>query len=256
MRKFCYFIFLSLLVCSQLMAKEGSILKIGAYELPPHMFLRGDGKTIDGSLYHYIQKEIVTPLNLRADWSFHPFSRLLMEIEKGNIHLMSFLAKNSEREKILDFPKSATFKTYSVLVFRRGYAPKDITYDELHGKSVGHTQGSIVPDFLLKKGMKIEFLAGENSLERNLEKLKRKRLDAVFAPTKSHAEYMLQKTGFDKDLVIVPIKDSEIELYLAVSKKLPLEWRGKILKRLDQLGDKYYQEYNKRSSIYSMSGGF
>lgn len=256
MKKFYQFIFLLLISCNPLMAKEGIDLKIGAYELPPHMYLRGDGKTIDGSLYHYIQKEIVTPLNLRADWSFHPFSRLLMEIDKGNIHLMSFLAKNSEREKILDFPKAPTYKTFSVLIFRRGYAPKELNYDELHGKLVGHTQGSIVPDFLLKKGVKIEFLAGENSLERNLEKLKRKRLDAVFAPTKSHAEFMLQKTGFEKDLMVVPLKDSEIELYLAVSKKLPTQLREKILKRIEQLGDKYYQDYNRRSSIYSLSGGF
>lgn len=237
-------------------ASDDFTFKVGAYELPPHMYLRGDGKTIDGILYQYAQKEIMAPLNMRTEWSFHPFSRLLLEVEKGNIHVMGFVAKNSERERVLEFPKTPTFKTHSVLIFRRGHEPKEMNYKNLNGKIVGHTQGSIVPTFLLRKGIKISFLAGENSLERNLEKLKRKRLDGVFAPTKSHAEFMLQKTGLEKELIIIPLMESEIELYVAVSKKVPAKWREKIIKRLDQLGDKYMQEYNKRPAIYSMSGDF
>lgn len=221
------------------------VVKIGAYELPPHMYLKNDGKTIGGHLHQYVEKELFSPLGMKADWSFHPFSRLMLEVEKGSVHVVCILAKNNEREVFLAYPKAVLFKTYSVLIFRKNDAPKDPSMQNIKGKLIGHTQGSIVPDYLTKKGVKFEFLAGDNSLERNLEKLKRKRLDGVFAPTQSHAEHVLKKSGMDKDFVVVPISESELDLYIAVSRKIDPEIREKILKRLEILDNRYSQEFTR-----------
>lgn len=243
MRKSYLFVFIAIFVSSFIHAAEVTKIEIGAYELPPHLYYNTEKKMIEGTLYEFIEKEIVSSIHLKSHWVFHPFSRIFAEAESGHIHLMGFLAKNAEREKKFDFPKKPTFKTQSVLIFRKGQSIKEFSKNSLEGKKIGHTLGSIIPSFLEDKGIKFDFLAGDKSLERNLDKLNVKRLDGVFAPTKNHAEHMIKKLKLENELELYSIKESEIDLYLVVSKNAPSDLKEKILKRLEQLGDRYIRQY-------------
>lgn len=226
-------------------AIDSKPLIVGTYDLPPHLTLGVQDKKVKGALVDYLEKEVLNDVGVKIQWTYQPFSRLMAEAQKHKIDVIGFVAKNKERQDYLDFPDTATFSTYSALIFRTSNAPSTLDQKSLENLVIGHTQGSIVPDYLTNKKVKFQFLAGEHALERNLEKLNLKRLDAVFVPTLSHAEFVMKNTPFNKELKVVPILEGKIDLYVALNKNLDKELKNKILKKLNQSNGKYSMYLNK-----------
>lgn len=239
--------FLFFIEVNPVWANQEKPLIIGTYDLPPHLTLSGEDKKIKGALVDYLEKEVFNDVGLKIQWTYQPFSRLVAEAKKQKIDVIGFIAKNKEREEFLDFPDMPTFSTYSALIFRSANAPMTLDKESIHNLVIGHTQGSIVPEYLLNKKVKFQFLAGEHALERNLEKLNLKRLDAVFVPTLSHAEFVIKNTPFRNELKVVPIQEGKIDLYVALSKKLDKNIKAKILKKLNQSSGKYSLYLQKTS---------
>lgn len=235
----CTLFFLFFFKVNSIFANQAKTLVVGTYDLPPHLTLGSQDKKIKGALVDYLEKEVLNDIGLKVQWTYQPFSRLVAEAKKHKIDVIAFVAKNKEREEFLEYPETATFSTYSALIFRTANSPASLDENSIKNLVIGHTQGSIVPEYLMSKQVKFQFLAGEHALERNLEKLNLKRLDAVFVPTLSHAEFVIKNTPFRSELKVLPILEGKIDLYVALNKNLDKAIKTKILKKLNQSSGKY-----------------
>lgn len=229
---------------------DNSIINIGLYELAPHMIV--EKERTQGTMIDYIENEIKPQIekNQKIVYLTMPFTRLMTELKEGRVDVVFLITKSSEREMFADYAPQSIFNTNSVLIFN-----KDRSIGELKEKkqlanlTIGHTLGSVVPKFIKESGAKIDWITGDDALERDLEKLKNKRVDAVFAPTFSHAEYIIHKKNFDQlfDLRVVP--ETKLKLYFAFRKGLSSEVKSYFLKNSDP--EKTYLNYIKAKKISS-----
>ncbi|MNL42832.1 Bacterial extracellular solute-binding protein, family 3 [compost metagenome] len=102
--------------------------------------------------------------------------------------------------------------------------------EPLRGLKLGHDLGSIVPDYFKDSGVKFYFLSGEDYFRRNLQLLKSGRVDGVFVPTWSHANYELQNSP---EFSILEIPAGSLDLYIVFRKGLNpdfVKYVNKVLK--------------------------
>lgn len=219
-----------------------SEIKIGVYELAPHMIIENNQPT--GVVIDYLNTEVIPTFNQKEfsfKYSVLPFSRLLTELKEEHIDVACLLVKNAEREKVYQFSSKGLFVTDSALVFRKDSQIGELkSSDQLNGMSIGHTQGSVLIKFLQDSNAKIEWMAGEDSLQRNLEKLKNNRVNAVFVPTRSHVEYLLQKMKMENIFDVKVVPDTKLELYILYRKNIPNSIKDKFDKSIDE---KIYLKY-------------
>lgn len=218
-----YFFIITISLISLLAHASENIIKVGVYELPPHL-LSENNKPV-GPVMDYIDKQVRPALKYRSlNIISMPFARMVEDLKNGNIDVGFLISKTPERALLYDYPETELFQTSSVLIFNpENQIPKLTNPLQINKMLIGHTQGSVVVKFIEQSKARIDFLAGEDTLARNLKKLEMKRLDAVYAPTASHAQYVIKANNFSNKFVVKIIPNTELSLYFAFRKNLPIE---------------------------------
>ncbi|MGE9746435.1 substrate-binding periplasmic protein [Bdellovibrio bacteriovorus] len=209
---------LFILLCSWGPQVFGAELRVNVYDLPPHVFTL-NGKP-EGPGIKFFQ-DYLNPPNTKLHWVATPFARVLWDLQNNKVDVALFLVPSAERERYMRFSKTPLFTTSSAIIIpRNSPLTKAKSLEDYRGRTLGHSKDSFTPTELLKHGIKIEPLSGENVIERNIQKIRGKRLDGIFIPTASNGEYILRKLKVDDQYQLFVVPNSNLNLHVAFRKDI------------------------------------
>ncbi|AFY00924.1 amino-acid ABC transporter [Bdellovibrio bacteriovorus str. Tiberius] len=191
---------------------------MNVYDLPPHIFtLNGNPQ---GPGITFFQDYLKIP-NTEVQWVATPFARVLWDMQNKKVDVALFLVPSAEREQYMRFSKTPLFTTSSAIIIpRNSPLMKAKSLEDFRGRTLGHSKDSFTPTDLLKHGIKIEPLSGENVIERNIQKIQGNRLDGIFIPTASNGEYTLRKLKVNDQYQVFVVPNTSLNLHVAFRKDI------------------------------------
>lgn len=194
-------------------------LKIGYFDLPPHIF--ASKQTSSPAIVYFDQ---IAHLMQRKPAYLHvPLPRLLQMLEQNQIDAILLLAKNATRQQQFVYPKHPIFSSTPVLVVRADNPFSIATLQQDPMLQLGLWPGGFHSEFVKTiKGHQVP-ISGDEIGERGLSMLVQGRINAFFSPDPLSVRYLLQKNGWETQLKILPVPNETIEIYTVFSKASALE---------------------------------
>jgi ABC-type amino acid transport substrate-binding protein len=196
-------------------------LRIGFFDLPPHVLGVEEGNPT-GAAIGYFEEYIAPHLGVEIVWDpeVTPPTRLMKQLKTGEKDAMIFLGWTEDRTAYLHYPQP--YLTLSeTLAFRVDHPLEQITaIDDLHGLKVGFLVGGRIPDALRDEHISYDLIAGKQLMERNLEKLLRGRIDAIYVPLPVALERIIEQEKAESQVKLLPIEFLQpLDIYTVFSKK-------------------------------------
>ena len=211
--------------CALVFAADASqaqdALKIGYFDIPPHVVKAEDGKP-QGAAISYFEEFIAPHFGMPFEWNTEVTAptRLMNQLRSGEIDAMIFLGRTKEREGYFHYP-DPYLVIPEALVFKQDHPISKIAdVRDLHGLTLGFLVGGRIPDPLHDARIKFDLIAGKRLMERNLEKLLLGRIDAIYAPLSTALVNIVDDMGLRDQIKLVPIEFlGPVEIYMVFSKK-------------------------------------
>jgi len=214
-------------------------IDIGYYSLPPHSMNIQEAPA--GAAISYLQENIFPESEYTISWKFLPFARVLSELSAGRIDCAILIAKTTQREQEFKYPDNYLYQTKNgLIVLKNRQLTEVVSLDQLKGMRLGHVVGSVRPTELGQLGVVFENISGKDFTRRNIKKLEKNRIDAVYVPTLSHAKYEYGKMGDRSDVNFLPLPMIEgHKLYVVFRKDIP----ESILNDFNAHSEQHFDEY-------------
>lgn len=220
---------------TQAITHEKKELRVGYYDLPPHSFYEQGGASRD-----FLDQSILKPLGYQIKWVQLPFKRMLVWLENQQIDLGILIAATPERKSRMNFSRLPILNVQPAFVVKQNHPLQRITnLGQLKGMTVGHTSSSIQPTYLQQQGIDFSVVSSPHYFEQNVRRLKADRIEAIFAPTASHARYKVQKLGMESQLRILLLPVDRIPLHFAFSKALSSDFTARFDQQHALVADQY-----------------
>ena len=202
-------------------AAAQEVLRIGYFDLPPHV-VGVEAHHPKGAAIEYFEEFIAPYLGVEIIWdsAITPPTRLMKQLQTGEKDAMIFLGWTEERTAYLHYPRP--YLTLSeTFAFRAEHPLEQITaIDDLHGLRVGFLVGGRIPDALRDERISYDLIAGKQLMERNLAKLLRGRIDAIYAPLPVALERIIEQEKVESQVKLLPIEFlNPVEIFTVFSKE-------------------------------------
>ncbi len=192
-------------------------LKVGYFDLPPHVSKELQGKSSAAIQYF---NQIAQEMGVEVSYQAYPLSRLLQMLQDGQLDAALFLARNPEREQMFTYPQSPIISAQSIFVVSQ-LSPfqkaSDITKE--HNLKIGVWKGGYFSKTLTNSNNQLVRLGGANVPARGVDSVIKGKFDAFYSPDRYSIEYQAKKYSKRKMIRIIPNSDETINLYTAFSKK-------------------------------------
>lgn len=210
-----------LLVAAALAAEAQEPLRIGYFDIPPHVVGVEDGRP-KGAAISYFEERIAPHFAVPFEWNSEVTAptRLMRQLGSGEIDAMIFLGKTEERTRVFHYP-DPFLVTPETLVFRVDHPIRAITRPEdLHGLTLGFLVGGRIPEPLRDDRIRYDLIAGKRLMERNVEKLLLGRIDAIYSPLSTALDSIIAEMEVGEQVRIVPIEFlPPVEIYTVFSRR-------------------------------------
>ena len=187
-------------------ARAQETLRIGYFDLPPHVTGVEDGVPV-GAAISYFEEYIVPNLGVTVEWDAEvtPPTRLMNQLKNGEKDAMIFLGKTKERTEFLHYPEPYLIIP-ETLAFKTDHQINTIEkVSDIHGLTIGFLVAGRIPDALRDDNIKFDLLAGKRLFERNVEKLLLGRIDAIYAPLSTALVNIIDEMGVSDQIKLVEI---------------------------------------------------
>ena len=202
-------------------AQAQEAIKIGYFDIPPHVVNVEDGKP-QGAAISYFEEHIAPHFGVAFEWNSEVTAptRLMSQLSSGEIDAMIFLGKTEERTKYFHYP-DPYLVIPEMLAFKKDHPTRGITaVSDLHGLTLGFLVGGRIPEPLQDGKITYDLIAGKRLMERNIEKLLLGRIDAIYAPLSTAVVNIAEDMGVRDQIKLVPIEFlGPVEIYTVFSKK-------------------------------------
>jgi ABC-type amino acid transport substrate-binding protein len=224
-------------------------LRVATYVLPPHVFLdKSDAKPV-GATIDFFNQHMNSQNKYDIKWIVMPFARFLIDMENQKADVGLMLAKSPAREKLLRYPSQSIYTTSSGVIVSKSFKLKELkSLQDLKGMTLGHSQASITPVALREAGIKFDYLSGDDVILRNIERVRLKRIDGVFVPTYSNAEYVLSLAKNAHEMRLLKIPENTLDLYIVFRKDLDQETFDYLSEQISKHRASYLQLVQKYNS--------
>lgn len=209
---------------------------------PPFRIKGEEGLTgIDVDIMHQIGKR----MGVRVEFHVEPWARCLLDMESGQVDLMTGLAKIPERQRYIAYASPSYYECAPAFYERTSrQGPPIRSYDDLKDVTIGFTRGSAYfepfdSDTTLFK------VSGTNE-NQLLKMLADNRLDVIIG-TDCQVEYDLAQLDLMQSIRKTPYQpDKSVTLYIGISRQSPL------LKRLGEV-ERIIEEMIRDGSIRTIA---
>ena len=214
-------------VMAALLALAGSFagaeepLRIGYFDIPPHVTGVEDGRP-RGAAISYFEERIAPHFGVSFEWDsgITAPTRLMSQLREGEIDAMIFLGRTEERARIFHYPDPYLVMPETIALRADHPVDRITAVQDLHGLRLGFLVGGRIPEPLRSDGITYDLIAGKRLVERNVEKLLLGRIDGIYAPLSTALITIAEDMGVRNRIKLLPIEFLEpVEIYTVFSKK-------------------------------------
>lgn len=197
-------------------AKEKLI--IGYFELMPHSAYSKNSTDIGIALEYFnlIAKEMGID---NYEFKQFPLPRLLSNLKDNHIQMGLYLAKNSERQEIVNYASEPLFNLVPSLIIKATYQSEMITQNQIENLKICAWGEGYQSSIIKNKKNKIQ-LTGEDVMSRCTEMVSIGRVDGFYSPDQLALIYEIKRVKKEKELKVVPVQEESIGLYSVFSKNV------------------------------------
>ncbi len=209
MAKFLMFLLVSLMVTTGF----GETIKVGFFDLEPYAIKQADGK-YTGAAIEYFEKYMAPKMGVKVEWlGPMPMTRAYKSLDDGEIDASLIAIMNPERRKIYLVPDNYYISMKPSLILLKTNPLNQITKpDDLFNMTIGYVEIAQYPPFIKNDKITMDLTKGADYKKKNFEKLKLKRIDAIFDANDVSNPYEAKKFGmYDQiKVVLLPIDQTPI----------------------------------------------
>lgn len=206
-------IFLTGFLTAEVPARE---VNVGYFHAPPHIYEQA-GK-MHGPLYLMLQ-DIFAGEAITLNFQKLNLSRMLLELERGEVAFTPLLIKNAERDERYLFAPQPFFESYPAMIVPRSFSRKVRQPEDLQNLQLYGIQGAAHSPFIQKAGVKIQYISGHNKTQRAVQMVARERIEALYIPGMFAARKMVSQLALDNELKVLQLPGKPVELYTVFSNK-------------------------------------
>lgn len=182
------------------------------FAISPHIIIE-EGAQTRGAYVDYFNQHISPKLSKPIKWSTQqtPLARLLVSLKEGDISFIPFLLKRPDREKYLHYSKKPIMLTRPAILVRSDFPLKKITsFNDLKNFKIGFFQNGAIPDPIIKAGVFIQRVAGNDARQRMMVMLRYNRIDAIFDYQSLSLKFLKKKYTYPNGKVLIlPLPDTK-----------------------------------------------
>ncbi len=202
-------------------------ISIGFFMLPPHVIWDETTRKPSGAAVDFFEEYIKPKLNISVKWVNAPVKRLFHNMKTGKLDAVLLAGKKAAREQFSFYPKFSFIVTRPCLIVMKSHPLTEVkTVEDILKYKIAHHMGSISTLFMRDDRINFDYMAGDDTVRRNLKKLNIGRVDAFYRPTCSSGIYVAGKIGMEKKIRSIYLPEEKMELFTIFSKKSP---KGRVM---------------------------
>lgn len=184
--------------------------RIGFFHAPPHIFeINGE---VQGALHNmlidiYGPETVFQKINL---------ARVLVELERNQIDMLAVMAKKPILENKVIFSNTSFFQAQPSLVVQKSHPLRELKASDLNDLQIMAIKSSFLSPLLRNRDL--ELLSGANGSERGIKMIARGRVDALYLPSDSVAEFTIQRFQLTEQLKVLQLPEATIPMYSLFAK--------------------------------------
>lgn len=198
-----------------LLRAQNETLKMGYFDFPPHT---QDAAASSAPAIHYFDK-IATLMQVKVRYQVMPLSRLLKQLENGELDAGLILAKSPERQQLFVYPQQAFFIAQGALLTRKSIPPNLDVFLKNSSYSIALSQQGYQSSQLTNFAGRFIGLSGDNVSVRATEMIEKGRLDAFYEADIYSLQHSIEHHSSGSELYILELPKDQVPLYTVFSVK-------------------------------------
>ncbi|MEO3431298.1 hypothetical protein AAFN88_20750 [Pelagibius sp. CAU 1746] len=202
-------------------AEAQNVLRIGYFDIPPHV-TGAEGGRPQGAAISYFEEYIAPHFGVPFEWNAEVTAptRLMNQLGDGEIDAMIFLGRTAERTEIFHYPNPYLVIPETIALKADHPLSSITTVSDLYGLRLGFLVGGRIPEPMQSNRITYDLIAGKRLMERNVEKLLLGRIDGIYAPLSTALLSIIEDMGVRDEIKLVPIEFlGPVEIYSVFSKR-------------------------------------
>lgn len=207
------------------------VITIGFFIIPPITY-EDENLQPKGALIDFYRDYVFKNLPYSVQFVGYPYSRMLKEIEHGDIDMIAATSPEKMNMNII-IGKTILHKTKDTIVTRKDFPYNEITSaKQLENYTIWIKQDSSMCPFIANNisKFKIDSSPGKNSIEYIAKKLLSNRIDAIYTYSIEPVLYVIKNQNAFEQIKVVKIPGNGGNVYAGYSKKLD----RKIITKIEQ----------------------
>lgn len=196
-------------------------VRVGYFITSPHVIIEPETNKLTGACVELFEKYIAPEMGITVEWAKNATSipRQLFQLDEHKLDVGLVFAKNSEREKILNYPQKPFLVSKPTLAFLKEHPIKTIEKPEdISGLLVGYGTKAYISPFMRYRIITFDLVTTPDWMDLNLKKLLAGRNDAMYQPERSSFLYYLRKQNLEDRIKLISLPET-VQLYTTFSKK-------------------------------------
>ena len=202
---------------STILSKE---LKMGFFLNSPHV-IRIESKQPVGAIVDWFNQYIAPQINADIIWETmgKTVPRLLLDLKAGRTDMVVLLAKSSDREEWIHYPKKPFLVASCGILVKKEFRLDAIhSFEEIKKDRLGFSVGGFIPKPIKKANLNFDLIVGDKRQEQNIKKLMLGRLEGMFDPQDLVLHYYAEQFEIVNQTKVIKLPVKPVANYTVFSK--------------------------------------
>jgi hypothetical protein len=217
-------------------------IRIGYYQFEPYVIFQGKNKAPGGPAGEYWQVYLIPEMKVSVEWVGPlPLLRLLKYFKQGKLDAVLLFPRDEEMAKKYLYPQTPFMTGRPGLSLLKDFPLEKISRkNDMYNLEISYVKGGYLPPLLKSESILIDYTTKEKYLAVNLDKLMKKRVDAVFNLDIITIMFEADKHVYGDKIKTLLLPVRPIKFYTVFS---PSEQGQKILRLYNPINNRLYKAH-------------
>lgn len=188
-------------------------ISLGYFILRPHIYQDKNGNAV-GPLPEFLYKYLGPEMGATFKLVNMPLARILKDMESGQLAGAALFGYTQNRASSHTYPRHNFYSMQPVIaVLKSSPLSESLLSTDLNNLSIGYVKDAIVSSYMKKNQIDFINIFGNNTWQRNVERLLKDRLDAVYTPNEVNMIYSAKTVNALDKIRIIRLPEAPIKLY-------------------------------------------
>lgn len=207
--------FILFFMCFTVKSEE---ITIAYNDLFPHIYSDENQEAI-GPLSTFLNDYIAPEMGVTFKLVNMPLLRIFKSMDDGTISGIAIAGFDNERSLKYVYPEQHTYSMQSALLTKKTHELTQVTSPtDLKNLNIGYFGGGIITPYITNNKIELQNIYGLDVGKRNLQRLLKGRIDAVYSPSKLNLLSLVQQRNLEDTTKIIVLPGELIKLYTIFAK--------------------------------------